>query len=130
MTRNWLKNSTRQQVKISVIAIMIEKASAMEQLDEILSVKGIDMVVFGPCDYAISIGEPGQWGSPEVKRAERVMIEKALKKGIQPRPDIGSFEEAKDYINMGVRHFAVGEDLSTIYQFVKRNGEKMRELLA
>ncbi len=34
---------------------MIEKASAMEQLEEILSVEGVDMVNFGPCDNEHSI---------------------------------------------------------------------------
>jgi len=119
-----------QAQRDTVIAIMIEKASAMEQLDEILLVKGVDMVQFGPCDYAISLGKPGQMGAPDVKRAERDMIEKAIKKGIQPRAEIGNFEEAKGYFDMGVRHFCIGEDLYTIYQSVKRDGEKMRELLA
>ncbi|UCC15882.1 MAG: hypothetical protein JSU58_05770, partial [Dehalococcoidales bacterium] len=39
-----------------VIAIMIEKKGAMENLEEILSVKGVDMVQFGSSDYSISIG--------------------------------------------------------------------------
>ena len=43
-----------------VIAFMIEKRSAMDNLEEILSVKGIDMVQFGSNDYSISIGKPGQ----------------------------------------------------------------------
>ena len=113
-----------------VIAFMIEKVSAMEQLDEILSVKGVDMVQFGPCDYSISRGTPGQWSLPEVQRAERDMIELALKKGVQPRVEPGSLEKAKEYFDMGVRHFAIGYDLITIYQWCQQNGEEMRELLA
>ncbi len=112
-----------------VIAIMIEKASAMEHLDEILSVKGVDMVQFGPCDYSISIGKPGQAQSPEIEKVQRNMIELALKKGVQPRVEIGSFEQAKEYIDMGVRHFCIGTDLVTIYQWCQQNGEGMRKLL-
>ncbi len=112
-----------------VIAIMIEKVSAMEQLEEILSVKGVDMVQFGPCDYSISIGKLGQMGAPEVKKAERDMIELALKKGVQPRVEIDSFDQAKEYIDMEVRHFCIGTDLVTIYQWAKQNGEGMRKLL-
>jgi 4-hydroxy-2-oxoheptanedioate aldolase len=114
----------------TVIAIMIEKASAMEQLDEILSVKHVDMVQFGPCDYSINIGKPGQSGAPEVQNAQREMIEKALKKGVHPRVEIGSFEEAQDYLDMGVRHFCVGDDLSTIFEYTKHHGEKMKSLFA
>jgi len=113
-----------------VIGIMIEKVSAIEHLEEILSVEGVDMVQFGSCDYSISLGKPGQWGDPEVQGAHRNMIELALKKGVHPRVEINSFEQAKEYIDMGVRHFCVGVDLTIIFQWCKLNGEKMRELLA
>ena len=113
-----------------VIAIMIEKASAMEKLDEILSVKGVDMVQFGPCDYAISLGKPGKAGDMDVRNAEREMIEKALKKGVHPRVEIDTFEQAKEFIAMGVRHFCVGADVVTQYTFCKEQGESMRNLLA
>ena len=113
-----------------VIAIMIEKVDAMEQLGEILSIEGVDMVQFGPCDYSISLGKPGQRQCPEVKKAERDMIELALKKGVHPRVETGSFEETKEYIDMGVRHFCIGMvDLRVIYYWCQRNGEGMRKLL-
>lgn len=113
-----------------VIAIMIEKASAMEQLEEILSVEGVDMVNFGPCDYALSLGRPGQRNSPDIQKKERDMIELALKKGVQPRMEIGSFEQAKEYIDMGVRHFCIGFDLVIFYQWCQQQREGMRRLLA
>ncbi len=76
----------------------------------------------------MSIGKPGQWS--EVRHVERDMIELALKKGVHPRVEIDSFEEAKEYIDMGVRHFCIGIDLGIIYQWCQQNGEGMRELLA
>jgi len=113
-----------------VIAIMIEKASAMEQLEEILAIEGVDMVDFGSCCYALSLGRPGQRYSPDIKRKERDMIELALKKGVQPRVEIGSFEQAKEYIDMGVRHFCIGFDLVVFYQWCQQQGEGMRRLLS
>jgi len=119
-----------QGLRDTVITIMIEKASAMEQLEDILSIKGVDMVMFGSCDYAISIGKPGQRECPEVKKAERDMIELALKKGVHPSISLGGFERAKEYIDMGVRHFCVGADLPIIYSWCQQNGKEMRKLLA
>jgi len=113
-----------------VIAVMIENASAMEQLEEILSVEGVDMVQFGPCDYSVSIDKPGQMKSPEMQRKERDMIELALKKGVHPRVEINSYEQAKEFIDMGVRHFCIGWDLLTLYQWCQQQGEGMRKLLA
>ncbi len=113
-----------------VIAIMIEKKGAMENLEEILSIRGVDMVQFGPSDYSISIGKPGQGRSPEVQKAQRDMIGLAMKKGVAPRVEIASFEQAKPYVEMGVRHFCIGWDLRVIYGWCQQNGEGMRKLLA
>jgi 4-hydroxy-2-oxoheptanedioate aldolase len=47
-----------------VVVLMIEKRQCVEDLDAVLSVKGIDMVQFGPADYAMSIRLAGQWSHP------------------------------------------------------------------
>jgi len=113
-----------------VIAIMIEKKSAMDNLEEILSIKGVDMLQFGPNDYSISIGKPGQAQSPEVQKVQRDMIEMALKKGIHPRVELRNFEGVKPFWEMGVRHFCIGWDTRVIEQWCQQQAEGMRELLA
>ncbi len=113
-----------------VIAIMIEKKGAVENLEEILSVKGVDMVQFGPSDYSISIGLPGQGRSEEVQKAHRQVIESALKKGVAPRVEIGSFEQAEPYIKMGVRQFCIGWDTGVLTQWCREQGEGMKGLLS
>jgi len=113
-----------------VIAVMIEKKGAVENLEEILSVDGIDMVQFGPSDYAISIGKAGQAGSPQVQKTHRDVIEMALKKGIHPRVEVVSFEQAKPFIEMGVRHFCIGWDLRVISDWCRQQGNGIREILA
>lgn len=112
-----------------VIAIMIEKKGAIENLEEILSIDGVDMVNFGPADYSISVGKPGQRNNPEIQKVHRDMIEMALKKGVHPRVEINGFEEAKPFIEMGVRHFCVGMDLRILYAWCQQHGKGMRELL-
>jgi 2-keto-3-deoxy-L-rhamnonate aldolase RhmA len=113
-----------------VIAIMIEKKGAMEDLEAILSVDGVDMVQFGPADYSISIGKPGQSADPEVQQAHRLMIEMALKKGVAPRVEVASFEQAKPFVDMGVRHFCIGWDVRTILAWCREQGKGIRELIA
>lgn len=112
-----------------VIAIMIEKRGAVENLEEILSVKGVDMVQFGPSDYSISIGKPGQTRSEDVQKAHRDMIELAIKKGVAPRVEIGSFEQAKPFVEMGVRHFCVGWDTMVLSQWCRQQGKAMKDML-
>ena len=113
-----------------VIAIMIEKKGAMEDLEAILSVKGVDMVQFGPADYSISIGKPGQAADPVVQQAHRDMIELALKKGVAPRVEVGSIEQVKPFIEMGVRHFCIGWDVGTIFRWCREQGKGIQELIS
>jgi 4-hydroxy-2-oxoheptanedioate aldolase len=113
-----------------VIAIMIEKKGAMENLEEILSVEGVDMVQFGPADYSITIGKPGQGASPEVQQVQRDMIEMALKKGVAPRVEVAGCEQMKRYLEMGVRHFCIGWDVRVIFDWCKAQAAGVKELLA
>ena len=50
----------------AVVAIMVEKREAVEDLEAILDVPGIDMVQFGPGDYSMSIGRAGDYTHPEI----------------------------------------------------------------
>ncbi len=113
-----------------VVMIMIEKHSAVERLEEILSVKGIDMIQWGPVDYSMSIGRPGARNSPEVKAVERRVFETAIKMGIPPRAEINSVDEAKYYLDMGVRHFNIATDLSILFNWWKTNGDQLRNVIA
>ena len=113
-----------------VVMLMIEKASAVDHLDEILAVKGVDMVTFGPCDYSMSIGLAGQPLHPKVKEAERKTIETALKMQITPRAEIDTLEQAKYYIDLGVRHLCIGWDVVILREWWKKNGEALRKLVS
>lgn len=112
-----------------VIALMIEKKSAVDQLEEILAVGGIDMIQWGPADYSMSAGRPGQWHSPEVKAVEKRVIETCLKMGVPPRAEINSVDEAKYYLDLGVRHFCIGTDISILFDWFKKNGEALRKAM-
>ncbi len=111
-----------------VIAVMIEKESAMNDLEEILAVPGVDMVQFGPSDYSVSIGKAGQGRSPEVQGVQKRMIEMALRAGKHPRVEIAGFEQAQPFLDLGVRHFCVGWDISVLFAWCKQQGKLMEEL--
>src|ERR1700761_2868880 len=112
-----------------VIAIMVEKRECVEDLDAILSVKGIDMVQFGAADYAMSIGVAGQRSHPDGVKAERKTIETALKKGLHPRVELGDITQAAPYLEMGVKHFCIGWDVRILHDWWRANGEGMRAML-
>jgi len=113
-----------------VIALMVEKRECVEDLDNILSVKGIDMVQFGGSDYSMSLGLTGVKNHPDVKRAERKTIETALAKGLHPRIELADISQAAPYLEMGVKHFCIGLDVRVLYSWWQTNGEGMRKLLS
>ena len=120
-----------QALDDSVVAIMIEKAPAVENLESLLSVKGVDMVQFGPADYSMSIGLVGQFGHPKVKEAERYVIETALKMNVAPRAELNDLDadHIQKYLDMGVKHFCIGTDTKTLYNWFKNVGGQLGELI-
>ena len=96
-----------------VVGIMIEKASAVEALDEILAVPGIDMVQWGPADYSMSIGRPGEWNHPDVRRVERDVFERRIKAGVPPRAELNHPKDAARFLKMGVKDFCMGTDIDS-----------------
>lgn len=113
-----------------VVALMIEKREAMECLDALLEVPGIDMLQFGPADFAMSIGHPGAFTHPDVVAAERTMIQKALARGLHPRAEIREPAQAKPYWEMGVKDFCMGWDVSILHDYWRGRGETMAEMFA
>ncbi len=113
-----------------VTVVMIEKQSAVDQLEEILSLDDLDMIQWGGSDYSMSIGKPGAGGTDEVKAVARRVFETAIKMGVPPRAEINSPDQAKMYLDMGVRHFCIGTEIMVLYQWMKENGEGMRRALA
>ncbi len=118
-----------QALEDAVVALMIEKKQCVENLDAILSVKGIDMVQFGPSDYSMSLGIPAQYHDPRVVEAEKYVIETAQKKDIRPRAEISNPSQAKRYLDLGVKDFCIGTDMSILYEWFRDNGKAMREIL-
>ena len=109
-----------------VVVIMIEKDGAVQNLEEVLSVPGVDMIQWGGSDYSMSVGRAGQRGSAEIKAVERRVIETSLKMGVPPRAEINTADQAKYYLDMGVRHFCIGTDVNILYDWWKAHGDSVR----
>ncbi len=118
-----------QALEDSVVALMIEKDEAVKNLDAILSVPGVDMVVFGGNDYSMSLGRMRAVPPEEIAEVRNHIFTSALAKGIQPRSEIGEPEQAEEQIEMGVKHYAIGTDLFMIYQWVNERAGGLRDLL-
>jgi 2-keto-3-deoxy-L-rhamnonate aldolase RhmA len=115
-----------------VFAIMIEKATAVDDLDRVLATakeKGVDMTQWGPADFGLSRGQPHLMGTPEIQPFEERVVATSLAYGVQPRIEIAEVEQAKRYVELGVRHFCIGWDRFIYKAGLLRIGEGMRRLV-
>lgn len=97
-----------------VKAFMIEKKEAMDHIEEICSIPGVDMVQFGPSDYCMSRGWNCADHKDDIKEAHEKMIRVALDHGVQPRVEIASLEEAEYYRDLGVKHFCILDQMDIL----------------
>jgi 2-keto-3-deoxy-L-rhamnonate aldolase RhmA len=86
------------------LIVQIEHIDAIKELDEIISIDGIDGTFIGPYDLSGSMGKPGQWDSPDVREA-LLIYEETVKKYdklvgfhvIQPDYELVNEKIAKGY---------------------------------
>jgi 4-hydroxy-2-oxoheptanedioate aldolase len=103
---DYIRSADREVMAI----VQIEHADAVDRIDEILSVPGIDLPLIGPYDLSASMGLMGQLGHPKVQGAiDRVLA--ATRKAQLPA---GIFcmtaDEANTYVDRGFQAILVGVD--------------------
>lgn len=118
-----------QAIRDIVVVLMIEKKGAVDNLEEVLSLPGVDMTQWGPADYSVSIGKAGHRDDPDVKAAETKVIKTCIDMGVRPRIEIGSPDQARYYLDMGVRDFCLNTDIVILFNWWKENGDDMRKAL-
>ncbi|MDP6667136.1 MAG: aldolase/citrate lyase family protein [Dehalococcoidia bacterium] len=118
-----------QSIADTVLAFMIEKKGAVDNLEQILSEDRVEMVQWGGYDFSVSTGHPLEMDHPDIAAARKKTFETAIKMGVPPRAEVESADEVKEYLDMGVRHFSVGTDIGILYDFWKREGEEIRKAL-
>ncbi len=72
--RAWLEDN-------AVIVVMIEHVDAVQAIDEILAVPGIDAYIIGPYDLSGSMGRPGDLNHPDVQAAIAQVLEAGRRAG-------------------------------------------------
>ena len=118
-----------QAIRDIVVAVMIEKKGAVDELEEILAIPGLDMVQWGGSDYSMNTGHIGDRDHPEVKEAHDLVFRRSLECGVQPRAEIGSPDLAQKYLDLGVRHFSIGADVSILGGYWSATGAQLRDVL-
>lgn len=122
--KEWVRWSDTEPM----IGIMIEHVSAMQHLDEILAVEGLDYVYWGAADYSMSIGLGGpQRYNKEVLKALEKLIATADRAGI-PVGLPTEEENIERYCSMGVKIIEVHSDLLSLHELWTKQAGAVRGL--
>ena len=93
-----------------VVSVQIESRKAVDNIDEICAVEGVDCVFIGPSDLAAGYGYLGNSSHPEVQAAIGHVVARAKAAG-KPVGILAPAEtDARRYIEMGITMVAVGSD--------------------
>jgi 2-keto-3-deoxy-L-rhamnonate aldolase RhmA len=93
---------------------MIETASALENVEEIIGTDGVDMLLIGSNDLCAEMGITGQYDHPRLRDAFARCITAAGKVG--KHVGVGGLATRDDlmtqFVQMGARYVSTGTDLS------------------
>ena len=115
-------------VRNTVKAFMIEKQEAVDNLEEICSVPGVDMVQFGPSDFSLSKGWNAREHQQEVREIEEYVIRTALACNVAPRCECDTMDKVEYYKKLGVRHFCIGDEFRILGAYWKGTCGEVRSL--
>src|SRR5215212_10000157 len=96
------------------VLVQVESRTALDDLEAIARVEGVDGVFIGPGDLSAGLGHLGNPGHPEVQAAIEDAIARIKACGKAPGILTGDEKLARRYIELGCLFTAVGADLAIL----------------
>jgi len=105
-TRSYIEHANRE----TFVAIQLEDVEALDHLDDIVSVKGIDILFIGPGDLTLSMGIPLQLDHARYRDAVARIAAAAARHGKWWGLPVGDVAAAQRFAEQGARLFNIGGD--------------------
>ena len=94
--------------------VQVETQPALENIDAICAVEGVDGVFIGPADLHASLGHVGEIANPKVKPLIDDAIRRIRKAGKAPGILTPSESDARHWLDCGALFVAVGADVGIL----------------
>jgi 4-hydroxy-2-oxoheptanedioate aldolase len=124
-TAEYMAHANRE----TFVCVQIEDREAVEDVDAIAAVEGIDILFVGPADLSQSYGIPLQTQAPVMRAAVERVAEAAAKHGKWWGLPVGSAEIGERYYEMGARFLACGAAIIILQQGWQRIRQDFDALL-
>jgi 4-hydroxy-2-oxoheptanedioate aldolase len=92
------------------LLVQAETSLALQNIEEICAVDGVDGVFIGPADLAASLGHRGKPGHPEVQAAIEDAMRRIIACGKAAGTLVSDTALARRYLDLGCTYVAVGLD--------------------
>lgn len=99
-----------------LLIVQIESATAVANLDGILSVPGVNGAVVGRGDLAADLGVPGQLDHPKVLEAVDLVLDGCLQRGLFPNTAVLDVADAQHWIERGVLMLTYGNETQLLHE--------------
>lgn len=96
------------------VTVQIESTAAVESVEDILKVEGVDAIFVGPSDLAASMGVLGQQEHPQVRAAVEQCMSAARQAGKPAGVNAFNPETAQHYLDTGAAFILVGADVALL----------------
>ncbi|HEX6690623.1 MAG TPA: aldolase/citrate lyase family protein [Burkholderiales bacterium] len=114
----------------TMVVVQFESAAALEAMEEIVAVPGVDMVLIGTNDMLADMGLPGQYEHPKVEDAYKRTLACCRKHG--KHLGVGGFGTRPDlvekYVKMGGRMVSTGTDLGFLVAECAKRVKQVRDI--
>ena len=114
--------------KNSVVIIGIESVRAVNNLEEILKVEGIDGIFVGPNDMSISLGIPDQYDKPEYKDTVKKVIDTSEAHGIPVLVHHQTADLSSYWIEQGARFVLHTTDRRILAEGYRSDFKRLRDV--
>ena len=105
---------TRFANQQNLTIIQIERRRAIEHIEELVSVPGVDAAIIGPNDLALSYNVAEDLNNPLLADGVQKVVDACLKYGIPSGIHIGNVETLKAWMAKGMRFIAYSTDIEML----------------
>jgi 2-dehydro-3-deoxyglucarate aldolase/4-hydroxy-2-oxoheptanedioate aldolase len=95
----------------AAVIVLLETEKAFANLEEIVSVPGIDVAWMGHYDLTVSMGIPAQFEHPQFLAAMDALVAACKRHGVAPGFLPPTPESARHWIGQGFRVISLGSDI-------------------
>lgn len=107
--------------------VQIETSEALNHLDEIATIEGVDVLFIGPADLSMELGIFGQFDHPKFQKALHDTVKAAEKAGKATGILFFNPEDYPKYHDLGIRLIACGADATFVAEGARVMARKLGE---